>query len=113
MPNTAKFNYVIRPDGTIRRVTQGPVTAEAGEIIVQSATMRQPGLWFYDFDIKQLVEYTRSQLQARGAAKRATAQDVSAALRAKQGELRTKIRNQPAEMKRILELMAELAGVKL
>lgn len=84
-----------------------------GEIVVESAQLRQPGFWFYDFSTKQLVQYTPEQLKVKSDAK-AAARDASAGeTRAKKNSLRVKIDKQPPELKEILELLVDLAGIDL
>lgn len=111
LPKTKKFKHIIRPDGTIRRATKGVAKLEDDEIVVESAQLRQPGFWFYDFNTSQLVEYAPEQLQAMGDAKTAARDAAQAAADVKKADLRTKIDNQPADIKAIFDLILELANI--
>jgi hypothetical protein len=108
---TKNFKHIIREDGTIRRATKGVANLHDGEIVVEDATLRQPGFWFYDFGTKKLLQYSDAQLQAQQDAKVAATAAAQAAVDVKRADLRTKIDNQPAEIQSIFNLILELVGL--
>lgn len=111
LPETSKVKHIIRPDGTIRRATRGVARLADGEICVEADVMRQPGLWFYDFDSSRLVEYSPAQLQGRAATKASRLADETAIDLSTKAALRSRIDNQPADLQAILNTMLKLVGL--
>ena len=109
-----KYKHVIRPDGSIRVAGTGGkgLVPRDDEILVTAPVLRQPGLWFYDFVTRSLVQHAPVVLEHGRAAARAGRKAADDARLRKLRILLRKIGNQSPEIREILTLMFELTGLQ-
>lgn len=108
-----KYKYLIRPDGSLRVVTQGEALPNDTDHLESLTPYYHPGRHFWDFGTSQMVAYTEEQLAQRQQDK-ADAQDAEdAAVQAKRDRLAELMPLLSAEQQEVVALVAELGGVSL
>jgi hypothetical protein len=112
-PRSNLHRHIIRPDGTIRIVTQGPIRSEDDETVLELAKFHKPGQWFYDFDRKKLFKYTNAQLHQKANASRQATAARKAAHDAELQDLKTLVGDTSPETRAALNAMAALLGLDI
>lgn len=108
-----QFRYLVRPDGTIRVVSQSVVPPQETDTLIRLTEYYRPGRYFWDFNIEKMVSYTDEQLEARRRAKEAEQAEREADLASKKKRLGQVLHSLSPDQREAVQLIAEIANVDL
>jgi DNA-directed RNA polymerase specialized sigma24 family protein len=108
-----QFRYLVRPDGTIRVVSKSVVQKQETDTLVTLTQYYRPGLYFWDFNLEQMVAYTDEQLAERRQAKLDEQAAKDADLTAKKERLGRVLNSLTPDQREAVTLIADIANVDL
>jgi DNA-directed RNA polymerase specialized sigma24 family protein len=107
------FHYAIRPDGSIRKVSQRQTPVNAPDVHVTSPTHYAPGQYRYNFETEGFGEIDPQEIADFRGQRASAAAQAAVVAQQRRTSIRSKINALPSETREVFDLLLEELGIDL